>query len=69
MLGSHSHLRLVPHTQTILLTLQGLTYTGDSKNYNFDKYVTNHVQQHNLAMSLIDYGGTGLDNNLKINYF
>ena len=53
----------------ILSMLWGLTYTGDSKNYNFDKYVTNHVQQHNLVTSLIDYGGTGLDNNLKINYF
>jgi hypothetical protein len=53
----------------ILLTLRGLTYTGDSKNFNFDKYVTNHVQQHNLAISLIDYGGTELDERLKINYF
>ncbi len=53
----------------ILSTLRGLTYTGDSKNFNFDKYVTNHVQQHNLAISLIDYGGTELDEHLKINYF
>ncbi len=29
----------------------------------------NHVQQHNLATSLIDYGGTQLDEHLKINYF
>ena len=53
----------------ILTMLRGLTYTGDSTNYNFDKYVTNHVQQHNLATSLIDYGGTELDEHLKINYF
>jgi hypothetical protein len=53
----------------ILSTLRGLTYTGDSKNFNFDKYVTNHVQQHNLATSLIDYGGMQLDKHLKINYF
>jgi hypothetical protein len=53
----------------ILSTLQGLTHTGDSKNFNFDKYVTNHVQQHNLATSLIDYGGVQLDKHLKINYF
>jgi hypothetical protein len=52
-----------------LLTLRCLTYTGDSKNFNFDKYVMNRVQQHNLAASLIDYGGTALDKHLKINYF
>ena len=34
---------------TVLSNLRNLTYTSDSKNYNFDKYVTNHVQQHNLA--------------------
>lgn len=39
------------------------------KNINLDKYVTNHVQQHNLTVSLIYYGGTGLDKHLKINYF
>ena len=31
--------------------------------------MTNHVQQHNLATSLINYRGTRLDDNLKINYF
>ncbi len=61
--------KILTLSTNILTTLQGLTYTGDSKNYNFDKYVTNHVQQHNLATSLIDYGATELDEHLKINYF
>ena len=61
--------KVVTHLTNILLMLQGLNYTGDSKNFNFDKYVTNNVQQHNLAVSLINYGGTELDEHLKINYF
>jgi hypothetical protein len=61
--------KILTLSTNILTTLRGLTYTGDSKNYNFDKYVTNHVQQHNLATSLIDYGATELDEHLKINYF
>ena len=31
----------------IILTLKALFYSGDRKNYNFDKYCTAHVEQHN----------------------
>ena len=54
---------------TVLSNLRNLTYTGDTKNYNFDKYVTNHVQQHNLAHSLVKYGAAPIAENYKIDYF
>jgi hypothetical protein len=31
----------------ILTTLKALHYGGDRKNFNFDKYCTTHVEQHN----------------------
>jgi hypothetical protein len=31
----------------ILLTLKSLHYSGDCKNFTFDKYCTAHVDQHN----------------------
>ncbi len=31
----------------ILSTLKSLYYNGDRKNYNFDKYCTTHMEQHN----------------------
>ena len=34
------------HTN-IISTLKTLFYSGDSKNYTFDKYCTAHVEQHN----------------------
>ncbi len=56
-------------TTGILSTLRSLTYTGDSKNFNFEKYVTNHVEQHNLSASLIEYRGAAIDESSKIHYF
>ena len=50
-------------------TLRGLTYSGDTKHFSFDKYVTNHVNQHNLADRLTDYGAAKLDEHIKIDYF
>ena len=41
--------------------LRGLTYSGDTKHFTFDKYVTNHVNQHNTADRLTDYGAAKLD--------
>ena len=31
----------------IISTLKTLFYSGDRKNYNFDKFCTAHVEQHN----------------------
>ncbi len=40
----------------IILTLKTLFYSGDRKNYNFDKYCTAHVEQHNRLSALQQYG-------------
>jgi hypothetical protein len=47
----------------ILLTLNGLHYSGDRKNFTFDKYCTAHVDRHNCHAALSEchrpwhYGG------------
>ena len=49
--------------------LQTFSYDGDQKNFNFDKYVTLHVEQHNLHADLTEYGVTPLDESFKILWF
>ena len=39
----------------IILTLKTLFYSGDCKNYNFDKYCTAHVEQHNQLTALLEF--------------
>jgi hypothetical protein len=53
----------------ILLTLKNLHYSGDRKNFNFDKYCTAHVEQHNRHAALAKYGVTPLEETMKIHYF
>ena len=53
----------------IIGTLKLMFYKGDLKNYNFDKYCTAHVEQHNRLAALQEYGVQGLDEAMKIHYF
>jgi hypothetical protein len=53
----------------ILLTLKSLHYSGDHKNFNFDKYCTAHVEQHNCLAALAKYGVAPLEETMKIHYF
>ncbi len=53
----------------ILLTLKSLHYSSDRKNFNFDKYCTAHVEQHNHHAALAEYGVAPLENTMKIHYF
>ena len=59
------------HTMSasILHTLKTLHYTGDWKNFTFDKFMTAHIEQHNLADSLIDLGQDTLSEPQKIHFF
>jgi hypothetical protein len=50
----------------ILSTLKSLHYSGDCKNFNFDKYCTAHVEQHNRHDSLSKYGVAPLEETIKI---
>ncbi len=52
----------------ILLTLKSLHYSGDRKNFNFDKYCTAHVEQHNCHAALAKYGVAPLEETMKIHY-
>jgi hypothetical protein len=53
----------------IILTLKTLFYSGDRKDYTFDKYCTAHVEQHNPLTALLEFGVKGIDEAMKIHYF
>ena len=61
--------RITASGSAIVTKLQSFRYEGDRKNFNFDKYVTLHVEQHNLHADLIEYGVQPLDESLKILWF
>ncbi len=49
--------------------LQSFRYEGDRKNFNFDKYVNLHIEQHNQHADLQEYGVAPLAKNLKTLWF
>jgi hypothetical protein len=53
----------------IVTKLQSFRYEGDRKNFNFDKYVNLHVEQHNQHADLQEYGVAPLAKNLKTLWF
>jgi hypothetical protein len=53
----------------IVTKLQSFKYEGDCKNFNFDKYVNLHVEQHNQHADLQEYGVAPLAGNLKTLWF
>ncbi len=54
---------------TIVTKLQSFRYEGDHKNFNFDKYVNLHVEQHNQHADLQEYRVAPLAENLKTLWF
>ncbi len=53
----------------ILLTLKSLHYSGDQKNFTFDKYCTAHENQHNCHAALAKWNVKPLEETMKIHYF
>jgi hypothetical protein len=53
----------------ILSTLKSLHYSGDCKNFTFDKYCTAHVDQHNRHSALSEWNVKPLEETMKIHYF
>ena len=49
--------------------LLSFRYEGDRKNFNFDKYVNLHVEQHNQHADLQEYGFAPLAENHKTLWF
>jgi hypothetical protein len=66
LLGGH---HVVSTGSTIVTKLQSFKYKGDHKNFNFDKYVNLHVEQHNQHADLQEYGVAPLAKNLKTLWF
>jgi hypothetical protein len=53
----------------IVIKLQSFRYKGDHKNFNFDKYLNRHIEQHNQHADLQEYGVAPLAKNLKSLWF
>ncbi len=49
--------------------LQSFRYEGDHKNFNFDKYMNLHIEQHNQHADLQEYRVAPLAKNLKTLWF
>ncbi len=61
--------RVVSTGSAIVTKLQSFRYEGDRKNFNFDKYVNLHIEQHNPHADLQEYGVAPLAENLKTLWF
>ncbi len=53
----------------IFLTLKSLHYSGNRKNFTFDKYCTAHVDQHDCHTALSKWNMMPLEETMKIHYF
>jgi hypothetical protein len=53
----------------ILLILKSLQYSGDRKNFTFNKYCTTHVEQHNCHAAMSKWNVVPLEETTKIHYF
>jgi hypothetical protein len=61
--------RVVSTGNAIVTRLQSFRYEGDRKNFNFDKNMNLHVEQHNQHADLQEYGVVSLAENLKTLWF
>ena len=44
------------------------SYQGEKKSWNFEKFATMHMEQHNILESLVDHGYTGIDARSKVRF-
>jgi hypothetical protein len=61
--------RVVSTGSAIVSKLQSFRYEGDRKNFNFDKYLNLHIEQHNQHADLQEHGVAPLTENLKTLWF
>jgi hypothetical protein len=61
--------RVVSTGSAIVTKLQSFRYEGHRKNFNFDKYVNLHIEQHNQHADLQEYRIAPLTENLKTLWF
>ena len=48
--------------------LEKTTYSGEKRNWNFEKYVKVHADQHAILEGLVDYGYAGIDERSKVRH-
>ena len=49
-------------------TLTTTSYTGEKRNWNFEKYVRTHVDQHSILEGLVPFGYAGIDERSKVRH-
>jgi hypothetical protein len=49
--------------------MESLHYSGDQRNFTFDKYCTAHVDLHNRHTTLAEWNVKPLEETMKIHYF
>ena len=48
--------------------LKSVTYSGEKKRWNFEKYVRTHVDQHSILEGLTGHGHAGIDDGSKVRH-
>jgi hypothetical protein len=61
--------QVVSTGSAIIAKVKSFRYEGNHKNFNFNKYVNLHVEQHNQHADLQEYGVAPLVENLKTLWF
>ena len=56
------------HDASCDIKIRPLEYTGDQKNFNWDRYTNLHVEQHNVKSSLVTHGFTDYTDAQKVRY-
>lgn len=62
-LGPNNISHIQKQAESKLLTL---TYQGERKNWNFERFVTSHKEQHTILESLTDHGYPGMNARTKV---
>ena len=66
MLGTDAITNLAAQAEA---TLQRLTYSGESRRFNFDRYVEISTRQHSILEDLEEKGCKGMDDRTKVRLF
>ncbi len=61
--------QVVSTGSAIIAKFQSFRYKGERQNFNFDKYVNLHIEQHNQQADLQEYSVAPLAENLKTLWF
>ena len=60
--------RIDHEVKQLTKVLQTIRYTGESRNWNLDKFLDKHTDTHGQLEELVAYGYSGLDQRLAVSY-